>query len=300
MPEAAVQPDLVLECSEAFEPASPAPSPGRRPTAHTIKAHSALLILASPYFRRVLAGSTPEMPVSSVQVRHSSLLDPAASGVSMEVAVGQQLFTQFRSATQQAHVSCTDHMSPYTCAAAHCHHGNPQVESSRRAWGLILSRLMPVYPRPALSVDAAWLMLPLAAKYEMRAVTAEVMTFLGNQLPLMPSPHPTPTLSSVSLEDSAEDLLLDAQRVGAGSIRYAHLCQQAHVRPFSFCLPACLPACLPTCLPAKQGCPSQRSCTWKSFARCAWPRSETWRLMGRQAEGEGAHMRLLAQVSIAY
>lgn len=81
MPEAAVQPDLVLECSEAFfEPAITAPSPGRSPTAHTIKAHSALLILASPYFRRVLAGSTPEMPVSSVQVRRSNLLDPAASG----------------------------------------------------------------------------------------------------------------------------------------------------------------------------------------------------------------------------
>lgn len=65
-----------------------------------------------------------------------------------------------------------------------------QVDGSRDVWEHILCRLYPVFPKPRIDVEAAAAVLPVAAKYNLLPVVAELNAQLLRVFPASLSADP--------------------------------------------------------------------------------------------------------------
>ncbi|KAG1659194.1 hypothetical protein FOA52_005672 [Chlamydomonas sp. UWO 241] len=91
-------------------------------------------------------------------------------------------------------------------------HTHTQVEGSMAAWRNIMSRLYPMHPRPKLTVQGAYEMLPVAHQYDMTAVMAKLSAFLSKVFPEALSPDPSSQAYVMKWMSLADRLQLEGLR----------------------------------------------------------------------------------------
>lgn len=83
---------------------------------------------------------------------------------------------------------------------------------STNTWLAILKRLYPMHPRPELSIEDSFHMLPVTHQYDLRTVQSEIMALLGLKLPTQLTGTPKSPFYVIHWLHLADNLQLDALR----------------------------------------------------------------------------------------
>ena len=135
-----------------------------------------------------------------------------------------------------------------------------QVDGSLNVWQSILVHLYPVRPKPELSTDSVYYMLPLLHKYNIKCILGDCLEFLDTQFPASLSPEPNSSCCIINWLKLADDLQLDDLR----AVCMAKVRDMAHNKKLgaaliSTCqLPS--PAARPAVCPSGHGAPQYPAC----------------------------------------